>query len=79
MTNHGPFGDVFSDDAAHRVRIREGLPQRVHLCRTDWRSVAPSSIPGVWTTFILVSLGVPFLAGAARLAPQDRREDAQRV
>ena len=57
----GLFGDVFSGASAHRANIT--ACQGAVVCSARAAVVGSLTEPGVWTTFILVSLGVPFWQG----------------
>ena len=87
IDKQGLFGDVFSDTGAHMTLIKEAY-------KNDGRSGAAKvavkeslSEPGVWTTFILVSLGAPFWQGIldkllgfrSKITAKTEEERAQRA
>ena len=57
----GLFGDVFADTSVHRANIR--ACQGAVVCSARAAVRGSLTEPGVWTTFVLVSLGVPFWQG----------------
>ena len=62
VSREGLFGDVFSAESVHRRAVRDAC--RGDITCSGWTAIVRStSEPGVWTTFILVSLGVPFWQG----------------
>lgn len=61
VKTQGLFGDVFADASAHRVEI--GKCRGAVVCSAGTAIAGSLTEPGVWTTFILVSLGVPFWQG----------------
>ena len=87
IDKQGLFGDVFSDDGAHITLIKEarkkdGLGAAVKIAVKE-----SLSEPGVWTTFILVSLGAPFWQGLldkllglrSKITAKTEEERAQRA
>lgn len=64
VTAQGLFGDVFSGTSQHRKAIRACNWDVRCTAGEAWNLVARAlSQPGVWASFILVSLGVPFWQG----------------
>jgi len=61
VENEGLFGDVFADASVHRANI--SACQGAIVCSARAAVAGSLTEPGVWTTFILVSLGVPFWQG----------------
>ncbi len=61
VTAQGLFGDVFSESSKHRKAITDCHGA---IGCSAWEAISGSlNEPGVWATFILVSLGVPFWQG----------------
>jgi len=87
IDKQGLFGDVFSDTGAHMKLIKE-TRRKDGLSGAAKVAIKESlSEPGVWTTFILVSLGAPFwqalldklLGLRSKITKKTEEERAQRA
>ncbi len=81
----GLFGDVFSDSSVHLAKIK--ACQSAVVCSARAAVSGSLTEPGVWTTFVLVSLGVPFWQGLldkllglrSKITDKTRNEREQRA
>jgi hypothetical protein len=86
VKKQGLFGDVFANDSAHRQAIARACQGGI-LCSASAGIKGAVSEPGVWTSFILLSLGVPFWQGLldkllglrSKIAAKTEKERAQRA
>jgi hypothetical protein len=61
VEDDGLFGDVFTNNSVHRANIM--ACNGAVVCSVRAAVGGSLTEPGVWTTFVLVSLGVPFWQG----------------
>ena len=86
VKKQGLFGDVFSTESEHRNTINKACNGAV-FCSAGAAIAESLTEPGVWTTFILISLGVPFWQGLldkllglrSKIGSKTENERAQRA